>query len=129
MEKSKAFLAGVLIIILVFGMTFTGCATSHHHIVISNVRDISAVFIRNAGTTGWGSNMVSRMQNIHKSEYSERVDIRVIDSNGIEYISLNVAFDDNAFTETGKNSYVGRGTTMLLGILGAAIAIPIIIYF
>ena len=55
---------------------FTGCATTYHGVEISNVRNVREIYIRNAGTTHWGTNMAGNLQNLEKSRFSERVDIR-----------------------------------------------------
>ena len=120
MKKSKFFMSRVLVIVLAFGMLFLGCSTTQHSVAISNVPNVSEVYIRNAGTSNWGTNMAGGLQDIDKSRFSAKVDIRVIDTNGIVYNKYNVPFGDAAFVETSKNHYIGTGTSVLLGVIGAA---------
>jgi len=91
-----------LIVVLLLGITVAGCAISRYGIEIDNVKNIKAIYIRNAGTTDWGYNMLSDMKNITKSKFSEMVDIKVLDTNGVVYSKYNVSFNDTAFEETGK---------------------------
>jgi len=123
MEKSKYFTAGVLLFVLIFGMFATGCTTTHHGIEIDNVRNVRELYIKNAGTNNWGSNLAGSslhfdrggapggaefgtvsgyLQRINKSHYSETVDIKVVDTNGIVYTKFNVKFNDESFVETKK---------------------------
>ena len=93
-----------LVAVLLLGTMIVGCASTRHGIEITNVQNISEIYIRNAGATNWGSNMVRNMRNINKSLYSEMVDIRVVDTNRIVYSKYNVPFDNAAFAESGKTS-------------------------
>jgi len=127
MEKKKFFVAKVLAIVLTFGMLFLGCSTTQHDVAITNVFNAREVYIRNAGTPYWGTNIAGSLQGIDRSKFSGSVDIRVIDSNGIVYSKYNVPFNDNAFVETSKERYMGTGTKVVLGVLGAAAAVPLII--
>jgi hypothetical protein len=116
MRKSKFFMVGMLAMVLIFGITVVGCATSRHSVEINNVRNISEIYIRNAGTTNWGNNIVKDLQNIDKSRFSEMVDIRVLDTNGVVYSNYNVPFDDAAFVETNKTSSLNPYASGALGI-------------
>jgi len=127
MKRCKIFLARVLSIVLVFGMLLTGCSTTQHGIAINNVSSVREVYIKNAGASNWGPNIAGNLQNIDVSRYSESIDIKVIDANGAIYSKYNVPFDDNAFAETGKERYMGTGTSILMGALGAVAAVTIII--
>ena len=122
---ARSFIAGVLVIVLIFGMMTTGCVTkSHYSVEISSGKgevesssgkgemdrygrpqtlNTREVFIRNTGTTDWGPNMAWNLQNIDKSKYSARVDIRVVDTDGIVYSKYDVPFDNAAFVVTRKN--------------------------
>jgi hypothetical protein len=117
MEKSKFLMEKVLAIVLICGMTFAGCTTTQHNVEISNVPNIREVYIRNAGTANWGANLAGNLQDIDRSRFSDRVDVRVIDANGIVFSKLNVPFNDAAFVETSSERYIGTGTTILLGLL------------
>ena len=131
MEKNKFFMARhnmarVLAIVLIFGMMFSGCATTRHGVEISNVQasNIKEVNIRTAGTANWGSNMAKHLENIDRSKFSERVDIRVIDTNGIVYSKHNVPFDDAAFAQTSKTSSINQlAVAGVLGIFGLIVMI------
>ena len=117
MEKSKFIMTGVLVIVLIFGMTFVGCTTTHHNVEISNVQNIKEVTIRNAGTTNWGANLAENLKDIDKSKYSETVDIRVIDSNGVVYSKYNVPFGDSDFVQTNQTRTVNQVTLAVLGTI------------
>jgi len=113
--------------VLVFGMTVIGCATSHHQVEISNVNNnISEVYIRNAGTSNWGKNLLNDLNNIDKSKYSERVDIRVVDTNGIVYSKQNVPFGDAAFVQTSKTSSPNMIATGALSLIVVIILLSIL---
>jgi len=126
MNKSKFLMVGMLVMVLVFGMSVSGCATTQHGIEISNVsaNNIREIYIRNAGTTqtNWGSNVVKNLQNIDKSIYSETVDIRVVDINGVVYSKYDIPFGDAAFVETNKtssmNPFAGGGLGIILLVIG-----------
>ena len=126
MGKSKLFMAGVLIIVLIFEMTVVGCSTSKHSIEINNVHNIREIYIKNTGTSNWGANLAGTLWDIHKSNYSERVDIRVIDTNGIVYSKNNVPFGDADFVEVNKyqqiNIYAFAGVLGAVGLIGAIAA-------
>jgi len=128
MRKSIFLMAGMLVIMLVFGMSVSGCATSQHGVEISNVStsNIREIYIRNAGTTNWGSNMARNLQNIDKSRFSEKVDIRVVDINGVVYSKYDVPFDNAAFIETNKTSTynVYAMGALALGLLVVLLLIP-----
>ena len=127
MRRSKCFMARALALALVFGMLFLGCSTTQYGVAISNVSNIREVYIRNVGTSNWGTNIAGSLQDIDRSRFSAQVDIKVIDTNGITYSKYNVPFDDYAFVETSKERYVGTGT-QALGILAlAAILIPVLV--
>ena len=126
MRKSKFLTAGVLLIVLVFGMALNSCATTYHSVEINNVRNIREVYIRNAGTTNWGANLAGTLEEINRYRYSNRVDIRVIDTSGVTYSKFNVPFDDTAFIETSKENYSGLGTSFLLAVIGIPLALLLI---
>ena len=127
MRKSRFFMARVLAIVLILGMLFLGCSTTHHGVEISNVPNVREVNIRNAGTSNWGTNMAGSLHDIDKSRFSERVDVRVIDTNGIVYSKYNVPFDNAAFVETSKKRHIGIGTQALTAAVLLAILIPVLI--
>jgi len=114
---------GMLVMVPVFVMAVVGCTTTVHSVEISNVSttNIKEIYIRNAGTTKWGSNVVKNLQNIGKSRFSETVDIRVVDTDGIVYEKYNVPFGDTAFELTGE-AYspnwwaIGGGMALLLAL-------------
>jgi len=122
MKESKFFMFGMLVMVLVFGMSVSGCETTQHGVEISNVsaNNIGEIYIRNAGTTNWGSNVAKNLQNIDKSIFSETVDIRIVDTNGIVYSKYNVPFDDAAFVEAGKTSSMNMFAG--LGLVGVGLA-------
>jgi len=122
MAKNKFFLAGILI----FGITLIGCKTTQHHLEISNVQSAREVYIRNAGAHNWGSNVAGHLKDIDKSKFSTRVDVRVIDANGIVYSKYNVPFGDAAFVETGKTRSINRG--FLYSVTGVAGIVAIVLY-
>jgi len=100
---------------IIFAMV-TACATTHHGVEISNVRSssIKEIYIRNTGTISWGTNMAGNLQNIDKSRFFDRVDIRVIDSNGVVYSKYNVPFDDAAFVVTDRSSSIDTFGAILI---------------
>jgi hypothetical protein len=104
--KNRFNVVRKLVAILVLGTTVAGCASTQHGIAISNVLNIREIYIRNAGTANWGTNKVRNMDDIDESGFSERVDIRVIDSNGVVYSKYNIPFNDAAFVETSKTSSI-----------------------
>jgi len=110
-----------LVAVLLLGITVTGCATTYHGIEISNVPNIRELYIRNAGTTNWGTDIAGNMKYIDKSRFSERVDIKVLDNNGIVYCKYNVPFNDAAFVVTGKTSSLNPIAG--LGLLGVVVAL------
>jgi len=120
--KNRFFITGILVLLLVFGMMSVGCATTQHNVEISNVQNIREIYIRNTGTTNWGNNMVKDLQNIDISKYSERVDIRVVDSNNIIYSKNNIPFSTASFVETNKtssfNTYALGGLGLVLLVVG-----------
>jgi len=128
--KNLFHVARKLVAVLLLGITVAGCASTQHGIEISNVRNLKEVYIRNAGTTNWGSNIVNNLQNIDRSRFSERVDIRVVDANGVVYNKKNVPFDDPAFPETGKTSSMNifaQGAILIglvAGLWGLSTLIP-----
>jgi len=123
MRENKFFMTRVLSMVLVSGMLFWGCSTTQYSVAISNVSNVREAYIRNAGTSNWGANIAGSLQDIDISKFSARVDLRIVDNNGIVYSKNNVPFDDNAFVETSKERYMGTGTSILLGI----IVIPVLI--
>jgi len=127
MKNKKSWL-GMLAMVLVFGITVIGCATTVHSVEISNVstNNIREIYIRNAGTTNWGSNVARDLQNIDKSRFSETVDIRVVDINGIVYEKYNVPFGDTAFELTGQESSLNWVVQLVLAVLTLVILIPLV---
>ena len=121
MMKDRFHVAGKLVAVLLLGITVAGCAISRYGIEIDNVKNIKAIYIRNAGTTDWGYNMLSDMKNITKSKFSEMVDIKVLDTNGVVYSKYNVSFNDTAFVESGKTSSLNLFAQ--LGLAGALVAV------
>jgi len=119
--KNIFHVASKLIAVLLLGITVTGCATTHYGLEISNVPYIKEVYIRNTGATNWGTNIASNMQYIDKSRFSEKVDIKVLDANGIVYYKYNVPFNDAAFVETNKTSSINPIAG--LGLLGVVLAV------
>jgi len=105
-----------LVTVLLLAIMIAGCSYTKHIIEISNVSNIREIYIRNTGTTNWGTNTVSKIQDIDKSRFSDTVDIRVIDSNGIIYTKYNVPFNDAAFVETDKTSSINPYARYILGI-------------
>ena len=125
MMKDRFHVAGKLVAVLLLGITVAGCATTRHGIEISNVQNIREIYIRNAGTTNWGTDIASNVQNINKSIFSESVDIRVIDTNGVVYSRYDVPFNDAAFVETGKQS--SFNPFALAGLAGAGLLVLLLI--
>jgi hypothetical protein len=109
---------GMLLIVLVFQMAFMGCQTTQHRVEIANVPNVREIYIRNAGTDSWSENLAGK--NIHISDYSERVDIRVVDANGLVYSKTDMSFADYDFAESG-------GMTRLNVAFGLTIGLPITI--
>jgi len=105
---------------------FTGCATRRYYSVeVSNVPNITTLYIRNAGMTSWGVGMSgATLQNIDTSRFSERVDIRVVDTTGAVFSSYNVPFDSASFVVTERTSedrpYIW--TWVLIGITVPVVA-------
>ena len=124
--KNRFFIGGILVLVLVFGMTVIGCTTTHYGVDISNVTNIKEVYIRNAEATQWSKNLAGILNDIDISGFSERVDIKVVDTNGLVYSKQNVPFGDAAFVQTSKTNYMGMGTSVLGSLLGLAILIPVI---
>jgi len=120
MKKSKFFMARILAIVLLFGMLFSGCATNHYSIYISNA-DTREVQIRNSGTTDWI--VAKNLHDFDISGFSERVDIRVVDRDGLVYTKYDIPFARKDFEEISKEYYQGIGTNVLLAVL----AIPVLI--
>jgi hypothetical protein len=127
MNKSF-FFSAMPVMMLVFGMTVVGCATTQHSVEIGNVPNIREIYIRNAGTTNWGTNMAGNLGNINKSIFSETVDIKVIDTNGIVYSKHNVPVDDAAFVVTEKKSSLNPAAGGVLGgLLGIGLLVVLLI--
>jgi hypothetical protein len=119
--KNGFSIVGKLVAVMLLAITVAGCATSQYGVEISNVQNIREIYIRNAGTNNWGANIANNIQNIDKSRFSERVDIRVIDTNGFAYSNYNVPFGDAAFEETGKSS--SMNLYAIVGLAGAGLAV------
>jgi hypothetical protein len=127
-EKSKFFMAKVLAIVLIFGMTFAGCTTTHYGVAISNVPNVRTVSIRNAGASSWDySIQADNLQNINRSRFSDRVDIKVVDASGIVYSRHNVPFDEAAFFET-RERHIGLGTSSVVTAILLAAAAGILLF-
>jgi hypothetical protein len=122
--KNRFFVARRLVAVLLLGTMIVGCASNRYGVEISNVLNIREIYIRNAGATNWGTNIASNIKNIDKSIFSERVDIRVIDTNGVVYSRYNEPFNDTAFAESGTTSSLNRFTW--IGIGGAVL---LMLYF
>jgi len=116
-------IAAIMVLIGIIA-TFAGCTTTRYSVQIAGVPNISSVQIRNAGTTHWGANLAARLGDIDVSQFSDRVDIRVVDTNGIVHSRYNVPFHSDAFTET-RQRHSGTGTAVMGGIvlLGGLIAL------
>jgi hypothetical protein len=123
MKGNEFFAIGKLIAILLLGVTIVGCATTQYGLHISNVprANISAVYIRNAGTTNWGNNIVANLNNIDRTRYSQTVDIRVVDNRGVVYSKYDIPFNDSAFVESETTSSINLFAG--LGLLGVGLAI------
>jgi len=125
--KNVFHVVSKLTAVLLLGITFAGCAsTTQHGVEISNVLNVREFYIRNAGSANWGTNTVNKMEDIDKSRFSERVDIRVVDTNGVVYCKYNVPFNDTAFTETGVTHPMNTfgyvvSLVALLGAVGAMV--------
>jgi len=124
MEKCKIFAIKFLSIVLIFGTILIGCTTTQYGVEVNNIANIREIYIRNAGTTSWGSNMAENLQNIDISRFSNSVDIRVVDTNGIVYSKHNVPFNEAVFIETSRESHMGMGTTIAMFI----VTIPFLIF-
>jgi len=98
----------ILVLISIIVPMLASCTTTHHGVSVINVPNINELYIRNAGTSNWIR--ISDIQDIDKSSFSNRVDIRVIDTNGVAYSKFNVPFDDAVFAETNREKYSGKGT-------------------
>lgn len=122
MQKNGVFVIYKLVAVLLLGVTIVGCKTTQYSVEISNVpkTSISAVYIRNAGATDWGNNVVANLSNIDRTRYSQTVDIRVVDTNGVVYSKYNIPFDDVSFVETGKKSSLNIYAM-------SAIAVPLLV--
>ena len=120
----KKIISVMVLISIIFTM-FTSCATTYYVVEVSNVRNIREIYIRNAGTANWGANMAGNLQNIDRSKFSDRVDVRVVDTNGIIYSKLNVPFNEAAFQVTDQSSSVNSflGLALLIGGIAAVSAI------
>ena len=119
--KNIFFILRILVAVLVLGVTVVGCSSTRYGVEISNVHNVREIYIRNAGVANWGTNMANTIQNIDRSSFAERVDIRVIDTNGVAYSKYNVSFGDAAFSESG----ISRSPNLfaLLGIVGAGLGV------
>ena len=125
--KNRFHVVGKLVAVLLLGTTVAGCAYTHHGIEINNVPNIREIYIRDAGTANWGANIAGNMQDIDKSRFSESVDVRVIDTNGLVYSRYNVPFNDAAFVETSKTSSMNEWA--LYGLVGVAGVLSLILIY
>jgi hypothetical protein len=112
---------GKPIALLLLGITLFGCASTQHGIEINNVPNVKEIYIRNAGTDNWREVYAN---NINRSDFSDMVDIKVIDTDGLRYSRYNIPFNDAAFVITGKTSTINKkaflaavGVNLLLLIL------------
>jgi uncharacterized protein YceK len=110
MRKKNRFIAGVLVIVFMFGIVFTGCATTRQHQInfesAQGRISVSEVYIRNAGTSDWGLNLARDLHNIdRRSMFSDMVDVRVVDHSGFVYSKYNVPFNNDAF-EINRTSHL-----------------------
>jgi len=121
--KNRFHVVIKLIAVLLLGVMIIGCASTQHGIEISNVHNVRELYIRNTGTTDWGPNIANNMKNIDRSRFSEKVDIKVIDANGVVYTKDNVPSD---FVETGKTSSMNDFALLLL--LGGALVLVLTVF-
>ena len=126
MIKNVSNVVSKLVAVLLLVIMLAGCATTQYVIEISNVPDVRELYIRNTGTTIWGPNIAGNMQNLNRAIFSEMVDIRVVDTNGLAFSRYNVPFNDAAFVQTSITRPIN--TWALIGIVGAAL-IPVVIIF
>jgi len=125
--KMKKITSTMTLISFFVATIFTGCTTTRYSVAIAGVPNISRVYIRNAGATSWGSNIAGNLQNIDRSRFSDRVDVRVIDANGTVFTRHNIPFNRAAFEVTSRSSSMNRvfGTVLLIGgIAILALIIP-----
>jgi len=116
-----------VMLICVIAVAFTGCATTTiYGIEVGNVPNIGRVYIRNAGATHWGSSISGgNLQDIDRSRFSERVDIRVVDATGAIFSRYNVPFDVASFVETNRSSETNAAGYLLFAtVILSAIIIP-----
>jgi hypothetical protein len=94
-------LATLTMILLCITCFTSGCVTKNHYrlnIATSQGTPIREVYIRNAGTTNWGSPIPAfRLASFDIEKYSRNVDIRVVDTAGGVHTRLNVNLDDSQF--------------------------------
>ena len=102
MEKIKHFKVGLPLIALVIGMTVIGCASYTHFQSIRNETNntVAKVFIRDTGTTDWGS-----VKNIRARTNSEGLVIRRQDGSVAYYDEYNINNGTQVifFQETGAS--------------------------
>jgi len=110
-----------MILIGIIVTTFAACTTTRYGVQIGNVPNVREVHIRNAGAAHWGANLAGSLGNIDRSSFSERVDIRVVDTNGIVHSRYDVPFGAGVFSETGRSRSIN--TFAGLGLLGGLIAL------
>ena len=116
--KNVFYVVSKLVAVLLLGITVAGCVSTQYSVDIRNVgNSISEVYIRNAGTTNWGTNLAGTLRNIDRSIFSDKVDIRVVDALGLVYSKYNVPFSKADFEVTGKN-YSLNTPGLLLLLLG-----------
>ena len=119
--QNKSHVVSKLIAVLLLVIMLAGCATTQHSIEIANVPNVRELYTRNTGTTIWGPNIAGNMQDIDRSRFSEMVDIRVVDTNGIVFSRHNVPFNDVAFVETDTTH--STNMWVWIGLTGAIIAV------
>ena len=120
----------LMVLIGIIATTFAGCTTTRYGVNIANVPNVSEVFIRNAGTTSWGLNIAGRLDNFDRTVFSDTVDVRVVDTNGIVHSRYNTPFGEAAFVET-RTNYSGVGTSVLWSgiLIGALVAVLVLVDF
>ena len=118
-------ITSAMILVCVIATMFAGCTTTHHRVAIGNVPGVREINIRNAGTTSWGPNVAG--ENLDMSRFSGRVDIRVIDAQGVVHSRHDVPFDETAFALTSSERYMGVGTSAFVLTLLLAALIPLLI--
>jgi len=117
--KNVFHVASKLIAVLLLGITVAGCASTQYSVDIRNVQNYySQVYIRNAGTSDWGTNLARTLENIDRSLFSDKVDIRVIDAQGLAYSKYNVPFSKADFEVKDKTVTTNPTAVTALTLIG-----------